>query len=411
MSAQDPVVIVGAGHAGVNAAAFLREEGFGEGVVLVSAEQQAPYQRPPLSKAFLKGDATADSLILRGPSFYADQRVALMAGEKVVGLDRAQRRVTLQSGRSLAYRHLVLAMGAMARPAAFSGVELDGVLTLRDLKDAQALRPRMERAERIVVIGAGFIGLEFAATARAKGAHVDVVEFAPRVMGRAVSTPISDFYAAFHSGSGVRLHLGVGVSSLEGSDGRVVAVHLTDGRKLAADLVVVGIGILPKQRLAAIGGLAVLNGVETDALMTTSDPHISAIGDLTSHPNAFAGRRIRLESVQNALDQARVVAKKLVGKPQPYTAVPWFWSDQGPLKLQIAGLADGCDTFVIRGDMDSSAFSTFCFAAGRLRCVESVNKPADHMVARRLLGAHEPALTPDEAGDVSFDLKARAMGR
>lgn len=411
MSAQDPVVIVGAGHAGVNAAAFLREDGYEGRIVLVSAEAAAPYQRPPLSKAYLKGEATAESLILRGPAFYKDQRVELLSGEKVATLDRAARRVALESGSSLTYSHLVLAMGAMARPASFSGSELGGVLTLRDLADAQALKPRMEAAKQIVVIGAGFIGLEFAATARAKGAEVDVVEFTPRVMGRAVSAPISDFYAARHLASGVRLHLGVGVAAIEGADGRVNAVALADGRRLPADLVLVGIGILPKQRLASQGGLAVANGVLTDAAMTTSDENISAIGDLTMHPNAFAGRRIRLESVQNALDQARVVAKKLTGKPAHYDAVPWFWSDQGPLKLQIAGLADGCDAFVTRGDAEEGAFSVFCFAAGRLRCVESVNRPADHMVARRLLAADQPNLSPQEAADPSFDLKARAMGK
>lgn len=411
MSAKEPIVIVGAGHAGVNLAAFLREDGYEGPIKLVCAETQAPYQRPPLSKAYLKGEATADSLILRGPGFYKDQGVDLMLGEKVVALDSAARRVELESGSSLSYSHLVLAMGAMARPAGFPGVELGGVLTLRDLTDAETLRPRMESAKQIVVIGAGFIGLEFAATARAKGAEVDVVEFAPRVMGRAVSAPISEFYAGRHLASGVKLHLGVGVAALHGVNGRVNAVALTDGRMLPADLVLVGIGILPKQRLAAVGGLLVGNGVETDEAMTTSDANISAIGDLNMHPNPFAGRRIRLESVQNALDQARVVAKKLTGKPARYDAVPWFWSDQGPLKLQIAGLADGCDTFVTRGDMDGAAFSIFCFSAGRLRCVESVNRPADHMIARRLLAAHVPNLTPQEAGDAAFDLKARAMGK
>lgn len=411
MSAKEPVVIVGAGHAGVSAAAFLREDGYEGPIALLSAERHAPYQRPPLSKTYLKGEASAESLILRGPAFYKDQRIDLLSGEKAVTLDRAARRVGLESGSTLGYAHLVLATGAMARPASFSGVELGGVLTLRDLADAETLKPRMEQAKQIVVIGAGFIGLEFAATARTKGAGVDVVEFTPRVMGRAVSGPISDFYAARHLASGVRLHLGVGVAAIEGVNGAVNAVALTDGRRIPADLVLVGIGILPKQRLAAAGGLAVANGVVTDAAMTTSDENISAIGDLTMHPNAFAGRSIRLESVQNALDQARVVAKKLTGKPAHYDAVPWFWSDQGPLKLQIAGLADGCDTFISRGDPDAGAFSVFCFASGRLRCVESVNRPADHMVARRLLAAEKPNLTPEEAGDLSFDLKARAMGK
>jgi 3-phenylpropionate/trans-cinnamate dioxygenase ferredoxin reductase subunit len=411
MSQKQAIVIVGAGHGGVNAAAFLRDEGFDGTIKLVCAETQAPYQRPPLSKAYLKGEATAESLILRGPTFYTDQRVDLISGVKVETLDRAGRKVGLSDGSSLAYDHLILATGAAARPAGFPGMELAGVLTLRDLGDAEKLKPLMEKAKRIAVIGAGFIGLEFAATAVAKGAEVDVVEFAPRVMGRAVSAPLSDFYGAFHVRNGAQVHLGVGVAAFEGRNGVVTSVYLTDGRRLPVDLVVVGIGILPKQRLAAVGGLAVSNGVETDEFMTTSDENVSAIGDVTLHPNAFAGKTIRLESVQNALDQARVVAKNLTGKKVKYDAVPWFWSDQANLKLQIAGLTDGCDAFVARGDMASGAFSVFCFAKGRLRCVESVNKPADHMIARRLLASPHPNLTPEQAGDIGCDIKALAMAK
>ena len=262
----------------------------------------------------------------------------------------------------------------------------------------------------MVVVGAGFIGLEFAATAAAKGADVQVVEIAPRVMGRAVSQAISDYYAEAHRAFGVHLHLGLGVSALEGADGKVKAVKLSDGRALPADLVLVGIGIIAAEKLAGVAGLAVENGVVVDAAMTTSDPDISAIGDCAAHPNVFAGRRIRLESVQNAADQARVVARKLAGKPAHYDALPWFWSDQGDLKLQIAGLIDGCDTFVTRGDPAQRSFSIFGFAAGKLRVVESVNRAADHMIARRLLAAATP-LSLEEAADPAFDLKARAMAK
>lgn len=408
MGAEAGIVIVGAGHGGVQAAASLREEGYAGPITLVSEDAHAPYQRPPLSKAFIKGEATADSLILRGPAYYSEKGIDLRLGEAVTEIDCATQRAELASGASLAYDHLILATGAVARPAAFPGADLKGVFALRDIDDATRLKAGLEGAAHVVVIGAGFIGLEFAATAAAKGGEVQVVEVTPRVMGRAVSQTISDFYADAHRGFGVKLHLGVGVASIEGAEGRAVAVHLTDGRRLPADLVLVGIGILANERLAAAAGLAVENGVVVDEAMTTSDPHVSAIGDCCAHPNAYAGRRFRLESVQNATDQARVVARKLVGKEARYDALPWFWSDQGDLKLQIAGLNMDCDTFVTRGDPASRAFSVFGFSGGKLRVVESVNRAADHMIARRLI-ASGVALSPEEAADAAFDLKARAM--
>ncbi len=404
------VVIVGAGHGGVQAAASLREEGYAGPIVLVSDDPHAPYQRPPLSKAYMKGEATAESLILRGPAFYPEKNIELMSGERVVEIDRAARRVTLASGGTLDYAHLILATGADPRPAPFSGTELDGVLALRDINDAERLKARLEAARHVAIVGAGFIGLEFAATAAARGCDVQVIEVAPRVMGRAVSKAISDFYAEAHRAFGVHLHLGVGVSAIEGAGGRATGVQLSDGRSLPADLVVVGIGILASEKLAAVAGLEVDNGVVVDSAMTTSDADISAIGDCAAHLNAFAGRRIRLESVQNATDQARVVARKLTGKPAHYDALPWFWSDQGDLKLQIAGLIEGCDLFVTRGDPASRSFSVFGFSAGKLRVVESVNRGADHMIARRLIAAGTP-LTPQEAGDLSVDIKARVMGK
>jgi len=410
MSGPAGVVIVGAGHGGVQAAASLREEGYAGPITLISDDPNAPYQRPPLSKAFIKGEATAESLILRGPAFYAEKQIDLRLGETVAAIEPAAKAVRLASGAPLAYEHLILATGALARPASFSGVELEGVLALRDINDAARLKAQLEGAQNVVVIGAGFIGLEFAATAAAKGRDVQVVEVAPRVMGRAVSQAISDFFADAHRGFGVKLHLGVGVAGIEGRDGRATGVHLADGRRLPADLVLVGIGIIANESLASAAGLGVDNGIVVDAALTTSDPHISAIGDCCAHPNVYAGRLFRLESVQNATDQARVVARKLTGKPAAYDALPWFWSDQGDLKLQIAGLNMGCDTFVTRGDLASRSFSVFGFSAGKLRVVESVNRAADHMMARRLIAAGA-ALSPDEAADLAFDLKARAMAK
>jgi 3-phenylpropionate/trans-cinnamate dioxygenase ferredoxin reductase subunit len=355
----------------------------------------------------MKGEATAASLILRAPSWYAEKRIDLMLGQRVTEIDRAGQRIVLSSGKKLGYSHVVLATGADPRPAPFAGIELEGVLILRDLDDAERLKQELEGSCNVVVIGAGFIGLEFAATAASKGCNVQLIEAAPRVMGRAVSTLISDFYAEAHRSFGVHLHLGVGVTAIEAANRRANAVRLSDGRTLPADIVVVGIGILASEGLAAAAGLVVNDGVVVDATMTTSDPRISAIGDCARHPNAFAGKCIRLESVQNAIDQARVAARRLTGKPARYDALPWFWSDQRDLKLQIAGLIDGCDQFVIRGQPDSRTFSVFGFAAGKLRAVESVNRGADHMIARRLI-ATGTAISPEEAADPAFDLKARA---
>ncbi|MDE2577183.1 MAG: FAD-dependent oxidoreductase [Hyphomicrobiales bacterium] len=405
-----PIIIIGAGHGGVQAAASLREEGYEGPLVLLSADRHAPYQRPPLSKAYIKGEASADSLILRGPAFYTENRIALRLGEAAASIDRAAQRVTLTSGEQIDYAHLILATGADPRPAPFAGAQLPGVHVLRDMDDAERLKQGLGAARSVVIIGAGFIGLEFAATAALKGVETHVVEVAPRVMGRAISQPMSAFFAGEHRKFGVRLHLGAGVAAIEDAGAGARRVTLSDGTQITAGLALVGIGIVASEGLAKAAGLAVDNGVVVDSAMTTSDPHISAIGDCASHPNLFAGRRIRLESVQNAVDQARVVARKLTAKPAQYDALPWFWSDQGDLKLQIAGILGEADVFVTRGDPEQRAFSVFAFKDGRLKAVESVNRGADHMMARRLIAANA-ALTPQEAGDPAFDLKARAMGR
>jgi 3-phenylpropionate/trans-cinnamate dioxygenase ferredoxin reductase subunit len=405
-----PVVIVGAGHAGVQVAAALRDEKYPAPILLVGDEPHAPYQRPPLSKAYLKGTLGRDSLALRGATFYGNQSIETIFGDQVISIDRAAKRVVFASNRERNYGHLVLAMGAQARPAPFAGADLAGVVTLRNLDDADLLKRELNTATRVVVIGAGFIGLEFAATVVAAGKNVTVVEIAQRVMGRAVSLPISDFFADAHRAFGATLLMGAGVSEIEGDQGRVCAVRLTDGVALAADLVLLGIGVQAEDRLATDCGLACSNGIVVDEQMLTSDPEISAIGDCCFHPNIWHGGGLRLESVQNATDQARIVAKRLAGHAASYSSLPWFWSDQGDLKLQIAGLLGDADTFVLRGNPADRAFSVFGFAGGKLRCVESVNRGGDHMAARRLIGENIP-LSPSEAGDTLFDLKAYALRR
>ncbi len=401
------IVIIGAGHAGVQTAASLRDEGFDGVIRLFDAGTALPYQRPPLSKAFLKGGATKDSIVLRGAAFYGDHRIELGLGESVAGIDSAARRVTLQSGPSLAYDHLVLATGAKARKLSVPGADLAGVHNLRDLADAERLKAAIGGATRIIVIGAGFIGLEFAAVAAGLGAEVTVLEAQPRVMMRAISAPMSNAFQVRHKALGVRLLLGTGVAALHGSAGRVNAVETTHGQRLAADMVVTGIGVLAEDRLAAEAGLALGNGILVNEHLVTNDPCVLAVGDNNSHPNPYFGQRLRLESVQNAVDQAKCAARTIMGRPEPYRAIPWFWSDQADLKLQIAGVSPAITRHVVRGDEEGGTFSVFGFEGGVLKLVESVNKPADHMIARRLIGG-SITLLPEQAADASFDLRALA---
>jgi 3-phenylpropionate/trans-cinnamate dioxygenase ferredoxin reductase subunit len=401
------VVIVGAGQAGFQTAASLRKEGYDGRVTLLGDEPGLPYQRPPLSKEYMTGDASAEKVRLRPEAFYEKQRIELRPGERVERIDRAGRRLELESGPRLEYEHLVLALGARPRPLPVPGGDLDGVQLLRTLTDADSLRTALDGAEHVVVIGGGFIGLEFAAAARKRGAGVTVVEMLERPMARVVSPEISRYFTRRHEEAGAEVLLGTGVEALEGQAGKVVSVRTADGRRLPADLVVVGVGIVPNTELAEAAGLGVDNGIVVDEYLTTGDPAISAIGDCAAYPSRHAGHRIRLESVQNAVDHGRCVAARLAGKPAPYASVPWFWSDQHDCKLQIAGLTAGRELAVLRGDVEAGAFSVLCFVGGRLAGVESVNRPADHMAARRLL-AGEPAVTPEQAADPSFDLKAHA---
>jgi 3-phenylpropionate/trans-cinnamate dioxygenase ferredoxin reductase subunit len=408
MSAPETVVVVGAGQGGVQIAASLREEGFGGEIILVGEEPGLPYHRPPLSKAYLTGKSDADSLSLRAEDFYRERRIQRRPGVRVEAIDRTSRRVRLSTGANLGYDHLVLATGARNRALPVPGAELDGVLQLRTLQDAEAIRQRLGDARHIVVVGAGFIGLEVAAVAAERRVGVTVVEATGRPMSRALSLPMSEFFRQAHERSGIRLECGAVVMRIIGENGRAAGVQTADGRVFPADLVLVAIGIVPNVELAANAGLAVGNGIIVDEYLLTEDPALSAIGDCAIYPSVFAaGGPIRLESVQNTVDHARCVGARIAGRAAPYTAMPWFWSDQGPLKLQIAGVPAAHRMAVLRGDPASGAFSVFCFDDGRLASVESVNKPADHVAARRLIAGIP--LTPDEAADPAFDLKSRAQ--
>jgi len=398
-------VIIGAGQGGFQAAASLREHGYAAPITLIGNEGMLPYQRPPLSKAYLLGEMDAERLLLRPQSFYTTRSVELILDDRARAVDRAAGTVTLTSGRSVAYDHLVFAVGARNRKLPVAGADLDGVFYLRTRAEADAIHARLLAAASIAVVGAGFIGLELAAVASKLGKRVHVVEALGRVMSRAVTPPLSEFYAAAHAGWGIELMLNVRLKRIEGEGGRVTGLALVDGRRIAAELVLVGIGIEPNVELAAAAGLATGNGIMVDAQLATADPRVSAIGDCAAFPDA-SGKLIRLESVQNAVDQARCVAKRICGEPETYAAVPWFWSDQRDLKLQMVGLTAGCERTVVRGDPAARAFSVFCFRGERLIGIESVNRAADHMFGRRLFAAGE-TITPEEAADPAFDLKAR----
>ncbi|MBA2400296.1 MAG: FAD-dependent oxidoreductase [Bradyrhizobium sp.] len=401
---QGPVVIVGAGHAGFQVAASLRQHGLAGRIALLNDEGHLPYQRPPLSKAYLKGTGGPDSLMFRPEKFFSDQKIDLIS-DRVVSIDRSAHKVLLGSGSSLDYGHLVLATGARNRLLDIPNANLEGVRYLRTLDESEALRHRIGSGQRVVVIGAGFIGLEFAATARGKGLEVDVVELGTRVMARAVTAEISEFFQSSHTVAGIRIHLGVQVTSIESEGGNVTGVSLSDGRHMPADLVVVGVGVLPNVELAAEAGLPVAAGIIVDEQLSTADPDISAIGDCALYASPRFGGSLRLESVQNATDHARCVAARLTGDAKPYDGLPWFWSDQGPHKLQIAGLTTGYDRVVVRGDRGAGAFSAFCYKSGRLVGIESVNRAGDHMFGRRLLAVNG-SITPEQAADTSFDLKS-----
>lgn len=403
------VIILGGGQGGFQTALSLREQGFDGSIVLVGEEPDLPYQRPPLSKAYPAGSLDAEAVRLRPQSFYSHHDIELLTGERASAIDRRVRRLVLASGTTLAYDHLVLAVGARPRRLPIPGADLDGMTELRTLADATELRQRLATARDVVLVGAGFIGLEFAAVAAKQGKAVRIVEATARVMARVVSPPVSRCFAAAHARWGARLLLETSIVRVLGERGCVVGVETTRGDMLPADLVVICVGVEPNVELAADAGLATDNGIVVDAGLATADPAISAIGDCARYPSPFAEAMVRLESVQNAVDQARCVAARLVGRPAPYEAVPWFWSDQGELRLQIVGLTMGHDHAVVRGEPGDGRFSVFCFRNGRLLGIESVNRPADHIAGRRILAAHLD-LSPEQAADPGYDLKAHAAG-
>lgn len=405
----DGVVIVGAGQAGFQVAASLRMEGYEGPVTLIGDEPNVPYQRPPLSKGFMAGKQDIEGIALRPFAFYESHRIQLVAGTKVTEIDRVDRSVSLLSSqgvdRSLHYDALVLAVGARNRMLPVKGAELDGIRYLRTDAEAVEIQQRLAYARDIVVIGGGFIGLELAAAARGLGKSVRVLEVQSRLMPRVVSPILSDFYRDVHTSQGVEISLNAAMTEIAGDQGKVSEVILGDGSRLPADLVLVGIGVVPNIELARDAGLSVSNGIVVDEHLRTEDESIYAIGDCSDHPNPFAGGRVRIESVQNAVDQAKCIAAAIVGRSEHYRAVPWFWTDQFDIKLQMAGLSVGYGQVVTRGEPESRKFSVFYFREGRLAAVDSVNRPGDHLAGRKLIGAGT-AITPEQAADPNVELKS-----
>lgn len=404
------VVIIGGGQAGLQAADTLRTEGYDGKIDVIAEESGLPYQRPPLSKDYLAPGKEAAPLPLRGASFFTDKNITLHEGVQALAVDRVERKVKLTK-RSLDYDHLVFATGARNRMLNCPGASLPGIHGLKSLTDAEGLHAALRTARDVVIIGAGFIGLEFAAAALAHGCNVTVLEFAPRPMGRALTPVMSDWFATTHRRQGVNLRLSEGIDRFEpGYDGRVGTAISTTGDSYPADLVLVGIGVQPNDTLASAAGLETSNGIVVDERLRTADVAVLAIGDCASFPSAHARARLRLESVQNATDQGRHAARTILGADSPYTELPWFWSTQGPYKLQMAGLSQPDDDLLILGDQAAAKFSVLCFRDGILAAVESVNMPADHMAARKLLAA-DTGITRIQAETEGFTLKTAASSR
>ncbi|HXA34695.1 MAG TPA: FAD-dependent oxidoreductase [Steroidobacteraceae bacterium] len=397
------IVIIGAGQAGAQAIDTLRREGFGGRLVLIGDEPELPYQRPPLSKKYLCGELAAERLLFRHRSFYDEHRIELRLGTPAVRLDAAARQVELAGGEKLAYDRLLLCLGAGSRRLTCPGATLPGVRYLRALADVAPIQTGFKAGARVVIVGGGYIGLETAATCRGMGCEVTVLEMADRIMNRVVAPAVSRYFAEEHRTRGVGIICDTRVVRIEGQ-GRVERVVCADGSAHAADLVIVGVGAIATTELASAAGLACNDGIVVDEYCRTSDPEIYAAGDCTNHPSLRFGRRVRLESVDNAFEQAKTAALNLLGKPVPHDRVPWFWSDQFDNKLLIVGLSQDYDTQVLRGDPASRSFSVCYLKGGELLAVEAVNHSKDYMAARKLI-AERAQLNPQKLADNQVSIK------
>ncbi len=398
------MVVIGAGQAASQLVASLRAEGYQPPITVIGDEAFPPYQRPPLSKKFLSGEMAEDRLYIKPPEFYAQANAALMLNVRATAVDLTAKTVTLADGAVLPYETLAFTTGSRVRKLTVPGADLPGIFYLRGIADVKAIQPHFEAGKRLVVVGGGYIGLETAAVAAKRGLKVTVVEALERCLQRVTSQQISDFFEGVHRAEGVTILTRTGVHGFDkAADGSLV-VHTANG-DIDADLVIAGIGILPEQEVAQAAGLVCENGIVVDEYARASDPNVYAIGDCANHPNPLLGRRLRLESVQNAIDQAKAAALCIVGRPKIYAEVPWFWSDQYDLKLQIAGISAPGDEVVVRGDPATRKFAVFYLRDGHVAAVDAVNAVPEYMIGRQLIAQKKPA-DPAKLADPAVPMKS-----
>ncbi|MEI6440512.1 MAG: FAD-dependent oxidoreductase [Alphaproteobacteria bacterium] len=399
------IVIIGAGHAGGTAAALLRQYDFQGPITLIGEEPIPPYQRPPLSKAWLKGEADADSLALKPLEFYAQNKIDFRPNVRVTAIDRQAKGLTLSDGTSLSYDIAILATGARPIRLSIPGADLDGVLELRTAADAEALKAALGPGKTVAIVGGGYIGLEAAASARSLGANVIILEREARILARVACETLSTFFQTYHEAKGVKFELGASAKGFAGNEGKVTGVTLADGRILACDLVLVGVGVAPNEELAKAAGLDCARGVVVNLEARTSDPSIFAIGDVAQRPMPiYENRMFRMESVPNALEQAKQAACAITGRPTPAGETPWQWSDQYDLKLQIAGYPFDADQILVRGDPTSNKFAIFHLKGDQLQSVEAINSPPEFMMGRQLIGNRKP-VNASRLADTSISMK------
>ena len=395
------IVVIGAGQAAGQAAASLRQEGYEGEITIIGDEAQAPYQRPPLSKAYLSGEVGLDRVLVRPENFYADKGINLQTGVRVESINRAEKTIATSTGSTLSYDKLLIATGSRPRILNIEGSDLEGLHYLRTVDDVDGIRTAMEAAKNVCIVGGGYIGLEVAAVAKKAGHNVTVLEMEDRILQRVTTPEMSEFYHALHTGRGVDIRVNTMVSGFAGENGRVTSVLCGD-ESIPADLVIVGIGIIPNVELAEAAGLTCDNGIVVNDHCQTSDPDIYAAGYCTNLPNPILDRRLRLESVPNAMEQARTACSNMLGGDKTYAAVPWFWSDQYELKLQMVGFSADGDQSVLRGDKTSNEFAVFYLKDGNVVAVDAVNSPKEFMVAKQLYGK---AVNEADLANPAFELK------
>lgn len=397
------VVVIGGGQAAGQLAASLRQEGYEDRITVLCEEPHLPYQRPPLSKQYLKGEVTRDKVPLRPQTFYESKQIDVVCGTKAVGFNFAEQKVICEEGTTVSYDDLVLATGSKPIPLSVPGANLENVYLFRTLEDVDAIRKHLEEPRKVAIVGGGYIGLEVAASCQLLGHQVNVIELEDRVLKRVATPLMSEFYQDLHTERGVKIHLNKKVEEILGDDtDAVTSIKLSGGEILDTDIIIVGIGIRPVIDIAQEQNLEVNNGIVVDEHCRTNSPRVYAIGDCTNHPNPLLDQRIRLECVPNAMEQARVAAQNIVGKDTTYASYPWFWSDQYELKLQMTGLLHDHDDMVVRGEMESKVFSVFYLRGGKLISADAVNSPKEFMASKQLLGKN---VDSSDLANTDVDLK------